>query len=295
MNVSTPLLTGLPVLAKAPISSRNGISPRREILQGVVPPAPVFYAGSAGDSPFTVGEELVPGTALRRPLPAWYHPDVAEEEAIPFDYSIVHEDSDLIVVDKPHFLPSTSNGRIIVETVQTRLRRQYGEDEIVPLHRLDRLTSGVLICSRREETRGAYQRLFQDRLVVKSYLARVTGDIVEGLVEADLHKVRGERAVHVVADGEGVRTVTNFRAIAPGVVEAQPITGHTHQIRAVLNHLGTPIVGDDTYPEDRGLKLYDYRSPLHLVATSAQIVDPFTTQTRTFCSRRTLPPVRLDN
>jgi len=279
-------------LPDAPIPARGGIYPQRVVLRGVVPADRQYWAGSAGDSPFAVGEKLVAGAVLHRPVPAWFHPDVPDESPIPFDYEVVHSDDDLIVVDKPPFLPSTSNGRIVRETVQTRLRVEFGEDEIVPLHRLDRLTSGVLICSRRSATRGRYQQLFQERQVRKTYHARVHGPVAVGEVVLDLRKTPGRRAVEVVPDGQGVRTVTRLAAVEGDVVEIEPLTGHTHQIRAVLNHLGAPIVGDDTYPVDRGLSLYDFGEPLHLRATAVQINDPVTGLTRVFRSQRPLPPLK---
>jgi tRNA pseudouridine32 synthase/23S rRNA pseudouridine746 synthase len=271
-------------LPDAPILAREGISPQRVVLRGTVPADRPYWAGAAGDSPFPFGQPLIPGTVLDRPVPAWFHPPVPEEPAIPFRHSVVFEDRDLIVVDKPGFVPSTSNGRIVRETIQTRLRLSYGEDEIVPLHRLDRLTSGILVCSRRRETRGAYQRLFQDRLVGKWYVARVSGRVTVGedweLVELPLLKERGHRQVRV-ADG-GVETRTWLRRTGDKEVEVRPVTGHTHQIRVVLSHLGMPILGDDTYPADRGLDLHDFSSPLQLRAVSISFPDPFSGVRRAF-------------
>ncbi len=285
--MSTPPPRAFPPLAeapRAPIPAREGISPQRVILRGVVPADRAYWAGSAGDSPFPSGTRLVAGTVLDRPVPAWFHPEIAPERPIPFTHTVIHRDDDLIVVDKPGFVPSTSNGRIVRETVQTRLRLTYAEDDIVPLHRLDRLTSGVLVCSRRRETRGAYQRLFQDRLVDKVYRARVCGQVTVGeaweLVELPMRKTRGERQVRVV-DG-GTVTRTWLRRLTADEVEVRPVTGHTHQIRVVLNHLGTPVAGDDTYPVDRGLALHDFRSPLQLRAVTLAFDDPFSGQRRVF-------------
>lgn len=254
------------------------------MLRGEVPADHTYWAGRSGDAPYPFGTRLPAGAALPRPQPAWFHPVVPPEPPIPFDHTVLTADEHLIVVDKPHFLPSTSNGRIVRETVQTRLRIAYGADDIVPLHRLDRLTSGVLVCSRRASTRGRYQRLFQERGVEKLYRARVEGTPSVGekweMVRLPMIKDRGARQVRVGAGG--VVTDTWLRRVGDTEVEVRPITGHTHQIRVVLNHLGTPIIGDDTYPCDRGLDLYDFSTPLQLRATRIAFDDPLTGRHRVF-------------
>lgn len=284
MSVWPPQRPASPPVSSAPLPAREGISPQRVVLRGVVPADREYVAGAAGDAPFAHGERLVAGTVLDRPQPAWFQPDVPPEPEIPFRHTVVFADADLIVVDKPGFLPSTSNGRIVRETVQTRLRVDYGEDEIVPLHRLDRLTSGVLVCSRRAATRGSYQRLFQERRVDKHYLARVHGTVTVGeawqLVELPMRKQPGARQVEVARGG--THTQTWLRAVGADLLEVRPVTGHTHQIRVVLNHLGMPIIGDDTYPHDRGLTLYDYSSPLALRAVSLRFDDPHSGRERVF-------------
>lgn len=286
MSVSTPPPPASPPVCSAPVPAREGISPQRVVLRDVVPADRTYWAGPAGDAPFPYGTRLVAGAVLERPQPAWFHPEVPPEPEIPFRHTVVFEDADLIVVDKPCFLPSTSNGRIVRETVQTRLRVEYGEDAIVPLHRLDRLTSGVLVCSRRAATRGSYQRLFQERRVGKLYVARVHGPVTVGAewerVELPLRKERGVRQVTVGEGPTSRETVTWVRAVGPDVVEVRPVTGHTHQIRVVLNHLGMPIVGDDTYPVDRGLALHDFSSPLALRAVAVGFDDPHSNHPRVF-------------
>lgn len=250
------------------------------MLSGTVPATPTYWAGEAGDSAFSPGTRLEPSTVLPSPTLAWYHPSVPSEEPIPFDYRVVYEDGDLIVVDKPHFLPTTSNGRIVRETLQTRLRVDYGEDSIMPLHRLDRLTSGLVLCSRNPRTRSAYQRLFQERAVVKHYRARVAAPFsFDGTVRLGMRRVRGERQVRV--EPSGTPTVTRVR-VRGTVADVWPLTGHTHQIRVVLKHLGHPIVGDDTYPVDRGLSLYDFSTPLQLSHIAMSFKDPLSGEKREF-------------
>ncbi|WP_210602992.1 pseudouridine synthase [Brevibacterium oceani] len=101
----------------------------------------------------------------------FFHRPVPPEDRIPFEVGIVFEDEDLLVVDKPHFLASTPNGRFVRECVVTRLRVDLDLPDLVAIHRLDRITAGLLVLSKRPETRGRYQRLFQDRRVTKTYRA----------------------------------------------------------------------------------------------------------------------------
>ena len=193
-----PPSTASPVPNSGRPPSRAGISPRKTVLRGRVPEEGEYFAARAGDSPFSPGTVLPPGAALPHPVPAWYHPSVPPERPIPFDYSVVHVDRDLIVADKPHFLPTTTNGRLQRETLQTRLRVDFGEDDIVPLHRLDRLTAGLVICSRNPETRAAYQRIFLEGSAVKRYRGVVKQPLfVDREIALRMRKPRGSRQVLV--------------------------------------------------------------------------------------------------
>jgi len=94
---------------------------------------------------------------------------VTEEPHIPLEYEVLYEDAGIIVIDKPHFLATTPRGMWYRETALIRLREQYGEPDIVPAHRLDRLTAGIVVFVRKPELRGAYQMLFQNHRTVKTY------------------------------------------------------------------------------------------------------------------------------
>ena len=90
---------------------------------------------------------------------------------MPFAVDVLHRDDDVLVVDKPHFLATIPRGRHVVETALVRLRRELDLPELSPAHRLDRVTAGVLLFVVRRERRGAYQTLFRDRRVRKTYEA----------------------------------------------------------------------------------------------------------------------------
>lgn len=258
---------------RCPLEPREGISPRKVMLEGIVPAAPAYFAGRAGDSPFEFGARIPPGTFLAKPVLAWFHPDVPPEPPIPFDYQLVGEAAGLVLVDKPGFLPSTSNGRIVRETVQTRLRRRLQNPDVVPVHRLDRLTSGLLACSTQRESRAWYQQQFADRTARKTYRAQLIDAPPFGtewtVVELPMRRKASARGVEVTAGG--TRTRTRVRLIRDRLVELQPLTGFTHQLRVLCAHVGAPIVGDDTYPVDIGLQLDNYSVTMKLCATHLEL------------------------
>ena len=115
------------------------------------------------------------GIALDRSTPMqdhtfiWYYRTLPPETRIPVELNILHQDDHLLVVDKPHFLPTTPGGTYIQESALVRLRNQLGLPDLIPMHRLDRMTAGILLLSTNPETRGKYQVLFEKRQVQKEY------------------------------------------------------------------------------------------------------------------------------
>ncbi|GAA1144685.1 pseudouridine synthase [Nesterenkonia lutea] len=99
----------------------------------------------------------------------WYYRSVSEEVPLPVREEIIYENEHLVVVDKPHFLPTTPAGRYVQESLLVRLRNTLGVPDLVPVHRLDRGTAGVVLFSKEPSTRGAYQLLFENRQVNKTY------------------------------------------------------------------------------------------------------------------------------
>ncbi|MEE8735989.1 pseudouridine synthase [Bifidobacterium subtile] len=97
------------------------------------------------------------------------HRWVDAEPEIPFDYDVVYEDSGIIVIDKPHFLATTPRGMWYRQTALIRLRERFNEPDIVPAHRLDRATAGIVVFTRKPRLRKTYQMLFQRHMVAKTY------------------------------------------------------------------------------------------------------------------------------
>src|SRR5690606_29771573 len=95
----------------------------------------------------------------------------ADEPTIPFAESVLHVDAHLVVADKPHFLPVTPSGGFVRETLLARLVRRLGNPDLVPLHRIDRETAGLVLFSANPATRDAYQSLFRLRRIRKHYEA----------------------------------------------------------------------------------------------------------------------------
>lgn len=225
----------------------------------------------------------------------WFHRDLREEPRVPGRVEVLHRDERLVVVDKPPFLSTIPRGGHVVESVVVRLRAALGLPELTPAHRLDRVTSGVLVLTTERRWRGAYQAMFQDRAVRKTYraLAPWREDLEQPVVVRNhLRKERGQWQVRVVPDAPvNAETLVELeeRRGDLAVYRLTPRTGQTHQIRAHLWGLGVPILGDPLYPEVLDVPVDDFSTPLQLVAHELAFDDPVDGSARRFGSRRGLP------
>jgi tRNA pseudouridine32 synthase/23S rRNA pseudouridine746 synthase len=98
-------------------------------------------------------------------------PRTGRGDPIPFEERILYRDEHILAVDKPHFLPVVPSGRFLRETLLVRLKRNLSLEHLVPIHRIDRETAGVVIFSHDPATRGRYASLFQEQKVEKVYEA----------------------------------------------------------------------------------------------------------------------------
>lgn len=231
--------------------------------------------------------------AYREGLRIHYFREVPNETPIPVQETILYADEHLVVADKPHFLPVTPAGEYVEQTLLRRLIRRLGNPHLVPLHRIDRHTAGLVLFSANPDSRSAYQALFPTRKIEKRYEA-----IAAALPQLNfplLHKSR-------LVDGEPFFRMQE--AQGPSNTETAievrekhgelwryalyPVTGKKHQLRVHMNALGAAICNDPFYPEVLKDIEDDYARPLKLLAQGLRFIDPLSGQEREFESRISL-------
>lgn len=238
-------------------------------------------------------------------LTVHYFREVEDEPRIPFMESLVHVDEHLVVADKPHFLPVTPAGRFVHETLLGRLIKRLANGDLVPLHRIDRGSAGLVLFSARRDSRSQYQALFRTGLVGKLYEA-IAAPLPELQLPHSRHSriVRGAPFFRMCEEQGEANAVTIVAAIerldaAPGSPRARyllrPQTGRKHQLRVHMAALGAPIDNDTLYPEldtttlpsarlagDWRAPRDDYSRPLQLLARALSFLDPISGKLRHF-------------
>ena len=192
---------------------------------------------------------LIPGQHFEQRYPGTVEPDVSA------DVQILHEDSALVVVNKPAPLPMHPCGRFNKNSLIHFLEMVYAPQKLRIAHRLDANTTGVAVLSRTSAVARQVQPQFEQGRVAKRYLALVHGHPAEDsfLCEEPIgtSRVRGGGR-RVEEGGQPSRTdfvVRERRADGTALLEVSPKTGRTNQLRLHLWHLGFPIVGDPMYQQ----------------------------------------------
>lgn len=233
------------------------------------------------------GVAITQHTAYRQGLRIHYHREVADEVPIPVVERVLHVDRHLVVADKPHFLPVTPAGGFVEQTLLRRLMRRLDNPALVPLHRIDRATAGLVLFSADPASRAAYQALFRERRIDKRYEALAPA--LPALAFPHLRRSRigtGEPFFRMgEIEGEPnseTRIEVIERSAGDWRYALHPVTGRKHQLRVHMAALGAPIRHDRLYPCLAAPAPDDHLRPLQLLAHSLCFVDPLSGRPRRF-------------
>jgi len=246
------------------------------------------------------GRALTAATPFRAGLEVRYFREVATEASIPVAESIVHADADLVVADKPHFLPVAPTGEWVEQTLLVRLIRRLRNPALVPLHRIDRATAGLVLFSANPATRARYHALFRERRIAKLYEALAPP--LPGRSFPLMHRSRlvpGDPFFRVREAAGLANSETRIAVLARDEplwrYELVPVTGRKHQLRVHMAALGAAIANDPYYPDLAPPAADDHSRPLALLARELEFVDPLSGASRRFKSALCLaspPPDR---
>lgn len=246
-----------------------------------------------GDVVDEYGVAVTPSRAFQSHLRVFYYRAVPVEPRIPFDEVVLFQNAHLVVADKPHFLPVAPSGNYLQETLLVRLKRKLGLPDLVPIHRIDRDTAGLVMFSIRAETRAAYHALFSQCRIAKHYeaIAPWRDDVPLPLTRASRIVEAGHFMLqHEVSGAPNAITHIDLIAVKGTLAHygLRPVTGKRHQLRVHMAALGLPILGDGLYPTLTPEGQIDYANPLQLLAKTIAFVDPVTAESYRFQSQRSL-------
>ncbi|MBU1462112.1 MAG: RluA family pseudouridine synthase [Alphaproteobacteria bacterium] len=233
----------------------------RERLKALINDGHVRSTGQ----PIKIGTtiKVATGQSFAITLPA---PVALDNVAQDIPLNIVHEDADLIVVDKPAGLvvhPAAGNldGTLVnalLHHCQGQLSGIGGVARPGIVHRIDKDTSGLLVVAKSDKAHDGLARQFKDHSIQRLYAAIVYGhpQPATGTFDAWLGRSDADRkkmAVH--REGRGKHAVTHYRTVErlrdAAMVECRLETGRTHQVRVHMHHIGHPLIGDPVYGRER--------------------------------------------
>jgi len=198
---------------------------------------------------------------------------------------ILYEDDNVVVINKPIGILAHSKGTFNKEgTVATWLQQHYGSTESFwdsnragIVHRLDRGTSGVMICAKNEATVSHLGKQFSERKVKKNYKAVISGElsIPEGSIDIPIER-NPKKPATFRAGVNGKSAQTEFATLQTNgkysLIELRPKTGRTHQLRVHLHYLKHPIVGDEFYDGEKADRLMLHAAKLEITLPSSKRV-----------------------
>ena len=286
------------------LSSKFSTVSRQEWLQR-------FNAGAIFNAN---GRVVSPQDSLLNESHLHYYRSVQSEPTLPFKANIIFQDDHLVIADKPHFMPVTTTGRYVQQSLLVQLKQDLDLPELSPVHRIDRETAGLVVFSVRAQDRNAYQELFRLRHVEKTYEA-IAGapetsplnlkfplvhrsQLIEDtqffrMREVAAAELYGSMAMNSETWIDCVEPLAiNGRLLQPPLARylLKPVTGQRHQLRVHMNSLGLPLLNDQFYPEvkRKADEEDELQAPLQLLAKTISFKDPLTGVNRNFSSKLTL-------
>lgn len=240
------------------------------------------------------GQQEKPGYKLRATDEVTIDFEETALDVVPeIDLPIVYEDADVLVIDKPTGVISHARGRYwdeasVASFVRHHLARegsvafdeQAGEGRPLRggiVHRLDRATSGIMICAKHPEAMSWLQKQFSDRKTKKTYIAIVSGHVKPEEAIIDMPIERNPKLPSTFRVGaNGKPSVTAYKVIRStenyDELQLTPHTGRTHQLRVHLKQLGHPIVGDPLYEGGAAERLFLHAHSLEITLPSRERV-----------------------
>lgn len=201
------------------------------------------------------GEAVTPGTTWCEGMETIHVVHRHESAILSADIPIVYNDKSFVVVSKPHSMPIHPCGTYRRNCLLFLLAAQYNMHNLHVVHRLDKETSGVVILAKTPSAAASFSDDLRDRKMHKTYVAEVRGDFGADVVTCNNAMAWDARALRSSVDVDGRDAETTFRRLSynskkdTSIVECEPQTGRTHQIRVHLAHLGHSIINDGLYGE----------------------------------------------
>jgi 23S rRNA pseudouridine1911/1915/1917 synthase len=187
---------------------------------------------------------------------------------------VIYEDDSVIVIDKPAGIISHARGRYwdepsVASFIRNRVKFNDANERAGIVHRLDRATSGVMICAKNSDALKYLQKQFGDRKVTKKYISIISGTIEPHRAIIDLpigRNIKKPQTMMVIEGGKSA--TTEYRSIGESskytMLELLPKTGRTHQLRVHLKYINKPILGDILYGGEIAERLFLHASSLEI-------------------------------
>jgi 23S rRNA pseudouridine1911/1915/1917 synthase len=202
------------------------------------------------------GHQATPDTVLQSKQHLAYHRPPWDEPDVPLSFEVLYEDQDLLVVAKPVGLPVLPGGGFLEHTLLWQLRRNYPTETPLPIHRLGRGTSGLLLLARSPQARANLSQQMRDRTIRKTYRALVgSGELPDQFTITQPigklpHPILGY-LYGATPEGLAAHSIVQVvrRTTETTLLDVTILTGRPHQIRIHLAFAGFPLLGDPLYDQ----------------------------------------------